>query len=168
MDISRGNRWVRPLVTALVVLTAGMSALTSVYGAEAGGGRKGGSRQVLAWADIESGFQGKFAIPMAQEGDHRFGYSEAVHTQLEGGNLLLDGHPYYYVQAEVAVPAVLVGREGARVGPWVDYTQSLLPDGWSGGEAYLLGGMPSNDDRLIFAKHQWHNGSGTDWQTRGY
>ncbi|MBN1671017.1 MAG: right-handed parallel beta-helix repeat-containing protein [Kiritimatiellae bacterium] len=127
-----------------------------------------GGRTLLSWADLEAGLQGTFAVPLAQDGDYRFGFSSGVHVQLQNGNILLAGHPYFDRQAQVQLPAVLDGREGARVGAWVDLTQGLLPDGWAGGPAYYLGGMLEIGSRLHFTKYQWYNGAGTDWQTQGY
>lgn len=123
----------------------------------------------LRWADIVAGFSGTFAVPLAQEGDFRFGYSGGAHTALSNGHILVDGHPYYSRQAQVQVPSTLDGREGARVGGWIDITGGLLPAGWSPSEErYVLGGMLEQDGRIYFTKHQWYNGSGTDWQTQGY
>lgn len=124
-------------------------------------------RQLLTWADLEAGLVGAFAVPMAEEGDFRFGYSSGVHAQLGNGNLLVVGHPYFDRQAEVALPDTLDGREGTRVGDWIDITAGLLPSGWEDGPAYLVGGMLEVGDRIHFTKYQWYNGSGADWQTQG-
>lgn len=125
------------------------------------------ARRLLTWSDLEAGLVGTFAVPMAEEGDFRFGYSSGVHAQLGNGNLLVVGHPYFDRQAEVALPETLDGREGTRVGPWIDITAGLLPDGWEDGPACLVGGMLEVGDRVHFTKHQWYNGSGADWQTQG-
>ncbi len=126
-------------------------------------------RALLAWADVVEAMAGTFAVPMAEDGDYRFGYSSGVHAQLTNGNLLVAGHPYYDRQAQVQVPSILDGREGTRVGGWVDITGGLLPEGWSAGEeSYVLGGLLETGGRLYFTKHQWYNGAGTDWQTQGF
>ncbi len=124
--------------------------------------------ELITWADLEAGFAGTFAIPMAEDGDYRFGYSSAVHAQLTNGNLLVTGHPYYDRQAEVQLPAMLDGSEGTRVGNWIDFTQGLLPDGWAGGPAYYVGGMLEVGTNIYFTKNQWYNGGGSNWQTQGY
>ncbi|MBU1910633.1 MAG: hypothetical protein KJ726_11345 [Verrucomicrobia bacterium] len=128
------------------------------------------SKTLLTWADLAAGFEGTFAVPLAEQGDYRFGYSSGVHAQLTNGNLLVIGHPYYDRQAQVQLPAVLDGSEGVRVGGWIDITGGLLPDGWPGGEAgsLLVGGMLETGGRIYFAKYEWYNGAGTDWQTQGY
>ena len=130
--------------------------------------RSSPGRTLISWADLEAGFVGTFAIPMAEDGDHRFGYSDGVHAQLSNGNLLVVGHPYFDRQAEVQLPELLDGREGTRVGDWIDITQGGLPAGWEGGPAYRLGGMLEVGSRLHFTKYQWYNGAGTNWQTQGY
>lgn len=126
-------------------------------------------RSLLTWAEVANALRGTFAIPMAEEEDFRFGYSSGVHAQLTHSNLLVAGHPYYERQAQVRLPAVLDGREGTRVGDWVDITGGLVPEGWSDGEeSYVLGGLLEVGGRLYFTKHQWYNGAGTDWQTQGF
>lgn len=122
---------------------------------------------LITWSDLEVGFGGTFVIPMAQQGEYRFGYSSGVHAQLTNENLLVTGHPYYDRQAEVQIPSILDGRKGTRVGPWIDITQGLLPESWEGGPAYYVGGMLEAVDRIYFTKYQWYNGSGTDWHTQG-
>ena len=127
-------------------------------------------KALLTWADIAGGFAGTFGIPLAEQGDYRFGYSSGVHAQLTNGNLLVVGHPYYDRQAQVQLPAVLDGREGARVGNWMDITGGRVPAGWSGGEAgsLLVGGLLQLGARVYFTKYEWYNGAGTDWQTQGH
>ena len=125
-------------------------------------------KSLLTWADIENGFQGTFVLPMAEEGDYRFGYSSAVHAQLANGNILAVGHPYYPRQAQLRLPDTLDGREATKVGPWIDFTKGIYPDGWNGGPDYVLGGMLELNNRIHFAKHQWYNGADVDWQTQGY
>ncbi|HUU82275.1 MAG TPA: Calx-beta domain-containing protein, partial [Phycisphaerae bacterium] len=125
-------------------------------------------QELITWSDIENAFAGTFAVPMGQDGDYRFGYSSGVHAQLSNGHLLVIGHPYYPVQAEIELPAVLDGRQATRVGSWVDFTGGLLPTGWSGGPAYGLGGLLEVGTRIHFTKNQWYNGAGTDWETQGY
>ena len=129
--------------------------------------RASGGRQLLTWSDLEARLVGTFAVPLGEEGDFRFGYSSGVHVQLGNGNLLMVGHPYYGRQAELALPNILDGREGRRMGPWIDITGGLLPEGWEDGPAYLVGGMLEVGDRIHFTKYQWYNGSGADWQTQG-
>ena len=129
------------------------------------------TRTLLTWADIEDRLVGTFNVPAAQEPgtEHRFGYSNAVHAQLESGNLLVMGHPWYPMQAEIALPATLDGSEAVRVGDWSDVTNGMLPTGWEdGAPAYVLGGLLEIGDRLHFTKNQWYNGAGTDWETQGY
>lgn len=126
-------------------------------------------KDLITWADLESGLAGTFAIPLAQQGDYRFGYSSGVHAQLANGNLLVVGHPYYDRQAEVQIPSTLDGREGTRVGPWIDITKGLLPAGWNtGDEPCYVGGMLDIGGRIHFTKYQGYNGAGTDLQTQGY
>jgi hypothetical protein len=73
------------------------------------------------------------------------------------------------MQAEVALPDVLDGREATRVGPWFDVTQGVHPTGWIDGmPSYGLGGLLSIDGRLHFTKHQWYNGAGDDWESQGF
>jgi hypothetical protein len=127
-----------------------------------------GTRRLITWADIETSLVGTFVIPQSQDGDYRFGYSTAVHTQLDSGNLIVTGHSQYEMQAEVQLPEVFDGSEATRVGDWMDYTGGLLPLAWEGGEAYVVGGMLQIGDRLHFTKNQWYNGSGADWETQGY
>jgi len=125
-------------------------------------------KELITWSDLEAGLAGTFGVPLAQEGDFRFGYSSGVHAQLANGNLLVAGHPYYDRQAQVQLPAILDGREGARVGDWIDITGGMLPDGWIVEDPeYYMGGMLEVGDRIHFTKHQWYNGAGTDWQTQG-
>lgn len=126
------------------------------------------AKPMLTWAMIEAGFAGTFAVPMAQSGDNRFGYSSGAHGQLANGNLLVVGHPYYPNQRQVVLPETLDGREGTVVGSWIDITGGLLPEGWEGGPSYDLTSILEIDSRLYFTKHQWYNGAGTDWQTQGY
>ncbi|NLG35551.1 MAG: hypothetical protein GX548_09385, partial [Lentisphaerae bacterium] len=127
-----------------------------------------GGKALLTWADVAGGFAGTFGVPLAEEGDYRFGYSSGVHEQLENGNLLVDGHPYYDRQAQVQVPGVLDGREGVRTGGWIDLTGGLKPPGWTeGDERIVLGGLLQVTGRIHFTKHQWYNGSGTNWPTQG-
>ncbi len=128
------------------------------------------SKSLLTWADLEAGFAGTFGIPLAPSGDYRFGYSSGVHAQLTNGNLLVVGHPYYDRQAQVQLPAVLDGREGARIGGWMDVTGGLEPAGWTDGEAgsLLVGGLLETGGRIRFTKYQWYNADATDWQTQGY
>jgi len=131
--------------------------------------RQSTNKVLITWEILEAGLAGTFAVPMAEEGEYRFGYSHAVHAQLTNGNLLVEGHPYYCKQAEVQLPPILDGREGTRVGDWIDITGALVPDGWDSGEpTNLVGGMLEIDSRIHFTKYQWYNGSGTDWQTQGY
>lgn len=151
-----------------VAADSGSMAFTVASGAASEAFYRMRRPELITWSDLESGFAGTFAIPLAEEGDYRFGYSSGVHAQLTNGNLLVVGHPYYNRQAEVQVPAALDGSEGTRVGNWIDITQGLLPDGWAGGPAYYLGGLLEVGARIHFTKHQWYNGSGTDWQTQGY
>jgi len=126
-------------------------------------------KALITWSMLEAGLAGTFALPMAQEGDYRFGYSSGVHAQLTNGNLLVVGHPYYFRQAEVQLPFPLDGREGTRVGEWIDITKGMLPDGWvEGGPDYFVGGMLDVGSRIHFTKYQWYNGAGVDWQTQGY
>ncbi len=126
-------------------------------------------KSILTWSDLVDGLQGTFVLPMAEDGDYRFGYSSAVHAQLANSNLVVMGHPYYNAQGVVQLPDVLDGREATWVGPWTDFTQGQLPDGWSAGEeAYLLGGLLEITGRIYFTKNQWYNGAGVDWQTHGY
>jgi hypothetical protein len=125
-------------------------------------------KTLITWAELEGAFAGTFAVPMAEDGDDRFGYSSGVHAQLTNGNLLVVGHPYQDNQAQVQLPTVLDGREGTRVGDWIDITQGLHPDGWDGPPAYYVGGMLEVGNRIHFTKYQWYNGSGTNWQTQGY
>ncbi len=125
-------------------------------------------KTLITWSMLKAGFAGMFAVPLAEEGDYRFGYSSGVHAQLTNGNLLVVGHPYYDRQARVQLPAVLDGREGTRVGGWFDITKGLHPEGWDGPPAYYVGGMLEVGDRIHFTKYQWYNGSGTNWQTQGY
>jgi len=126
-------------------------------------------KELITWSDLEAGLAGTFGVPLAQEGDYRFGYSSGVHAQLANGNLLVVGHPYYYRQAQVQLPSILDGREGTRVGGWIDIADGMLPDDWVGGDPeYYMGGMLEVGDRVHFTKHQWYNGAGTNWQTQGY
>lgn len=130
--------------------------------------RRGGERALLTWAEVEAGFAGTFAVPLAEEGSYRFGYASGVHAQLDNGHLLVVGHPYYDRQAQVQLPAVLDGREGERIGPWIDVTGGLRPPGWTEGrEAYVVGGLLQIDGRIRFTGHEWYNGDGTDWATQG-
>ena len=152
-------------LTATVVDTAGQSASADIAIAVE---NPLGAKVLLTWAEIEARLVGTFNIPAAQEGDYRFGYSNGVHAQLANGNLLVMGHPWYPVQAEVQLPAQLDGSEATRVGPWYDVTNGALPTGWSGGPAYELGGMLEIAGRLYFTKNQWYNGAGSDWETQGY
>jgi len=92
-----------------------------------------------------------------------------VHGQLANGNLIVMGHPWYPMQAEISLPALLDGSEASRVGDWFDLTNGALPTGWEdGAPAYVLGGLLEIGDRLHFTKNQWYNGAGTDWETQGY
>lgn len=128
------------------------------------------SKIVLTWADLEAALAGTFAVPLAEDGDYRFGYSSGAHTQLTNGNLLVVGHPYYNRQAQVQLPAVLDGREGTSVGAWIDITGGLQPAGWPPGSedgSLLVGGMLAISGRIHFTKYEWYNGAGTDWQTQG-
>ncbi len=125
------------------------------------------AKYLLTWADIEDAYQGNFGVPAAADGNYRFGYSPAVHAQLSNGNLLVAGHTWYSVHAEIELPAVLDGRRAARVGDWIDVTDGLLPDGWSGGSGYRLGGLLEVGSTMHFTKYQWYNGAGTNWQTQG-
>ena len=131
--------------------------------------RRTSAKALLTWADIADGFSGTFGVPLAEAGDYRFGYSSGVHAQLTNGNLLAVGHPYYDRQAQVQLPSILDGREGTRVGNWIDITGGLTPAGWSGGgEVNLLaGGLLQVTGRIYFTKYEWYNGAGTDWQTQG-
>ena len=131
-------------------------------------GPQAAGQELITWSDIENAFAGTFAVPMGTDGDYRFGYSSGVHAQLSNGHLLVIGHPYYPVQAEIELPAVLDGRLATRVGDWMDVTGGLLPDGWSGGPAYGLAGLLEVGTRIHFTKNQWYNGAGTDWQNQGY
>ncbi len=101
--------------------------------------RQSAGKTLITWSMLEAGLVGTFALPMAQEGDYRFGFSSGVHAQLTNGNLLVVGHPYHDRQAEVQLPFPLDGREGTRVGAWIDITKGMLPDGWGGGESCLHG-----------------------------
>lgn len=128
-------------------------------------------KSLLTWADLEAAFAGTFAVPMAEDGDYRFGYSSGAHTQLTNGNLLVVGHPYYNRQAQVQVPSVLDGREGTLVGGWIDITGGLQPAGWPPGSedgSLLVGGLLAIGGRVHFTKYEWYNGAGTDWQTQGF
>ncbi len=130
-----------------------------------------GSRTLVTWAEIEASLVGTFNVPAAQESgtEHRFGYSSAVHVQLASGNLIVTGHPWYPLQAEVQLPPVLDGAEATRVGAWTDYTGGLHPTGWEdGAPSYVVGGLLEIGSRLHFAKNQWYDGSGADWETQGY
>ena len=130
-----------------------------------------GGRTLFTWAEIASRLTGTFNVPAAQESgtEFRFGYSSAVHAQLADGNLLVMGHPWYPMQAEIRLPDVLDGAEATRVGDWMDYTDGLLPTGWEdGAPSYVLGGLLEIGERLYFTKNQWYNGSGADWETQGY
>lgn len=126
--------------------------------------------QVLTWSEIETGLVGTFNIPAAADagGEYRFGYSNAVHAQLSSGNLVVMGHPWYPMQAEIRLPETLDGSEAVRVGDWSDLTDGLLPTGWvDGAPSFVLGDMLELEGRLFFTKHQWYNGAGNDWETQG-
>lgn len=127
-----------------------------------------GERALLTWSRVEAGYVGSFDVPMGEDGDYRFGYSSAIHAQLANGNLLVEGHPSYDRLAEIALPAALDGSDATRVGAWDDITDGLLPAGWEGGEAYVLGGLLEIGSRVYFTKHQWYNASGDDWDSQGY
>lgn len=145
-----------------VMLTAQTATITSAF-------YRVRRPQLIKWADLVAGLAGTFGVPMGTDGDFRFGYSSGVHAQLTNGNLLVVGHPYYDRQAEVQLPVTLDGREGTRVGDWIDITQGLHPDGWSAGEeSYYVGGMLEVGTNIYFTKYQWYNGSGTNWQTQGF
>lgn len=125
------------------------------------------AKYLLTWSDIENAYVGNFGVPMASDGNYRFGYSPAIHAPLSNGNLLLNGHTYYTEQAEIEIPTILDGREATRVGDWIDVTDGMLPDGWSGGPSYVLGGMLELGSTMHFTKNQWYNAPGTDWGTQG-
>lgn len=150
-------------------------SLVTACGGAGGGGLVGVTpfeqpKALLTWNQIEAALVGTFTIPASPEAgtDFRFGYSNAVHGQLANGNLLVAGHPWFPMQAEVRLPAILDGSEATRVGPWSDLTDGLEPLGWTGGPAYELGGLLEIGTRIWFTKHQWYNGAGDDWATQGF
>ncbi|MDJ0973319.1 MAG: hypothetical protein QNJ98_02510 [Planctomycetota bacterium] len=127
-------------------------------------------KALMSWSQIENSLVGTFNIPQSEEAgtDFRFGYSNAVHGQLANGNLLVMGHPWFPMQAEVQLPGALNGSEATRVSSWFDLTDGLEPLGWQDGPAYELGGLLEIDTRIYFTKHQWYNAPGDNWATQGF